>query len=386
MNTTPPWVSEQLDNLRQAGLLRELPAPQSGDSGAAVRLNFASNDYLGLRRNPAVLQSARTFLERYGSGAAASRLLAGNLPCHHELESTIARLTAYPAALLFGSGYLANCGVIPSLVGRNDVVFADRLVHASLLDGIRLSRARLVRFHHNDPEHLDTLLRRHPARRRLVVTESVFSMDGDLAPLPELVETARRHDAMIFVDEAHAVGVFGPRGGGRVREAALSDRVNLTLATLGKALASYGGCVTCSSEMKQFLVNRARTFIFSTGLPPAVAGAAVGVIQWLESHPECGRRLLENASHFRGLLKAAGLDTGTSASQIVPVIVGDPRKAVELARRLRKRGILVGAIRPPSVPPGTSRLRFSITLALNIRELEEVAAAVVSEAQHLGIP
>jgi 7-keto-8-aminopelargonate synthetase-like enzyme len=257
-------------------------------------------------------------------------------------------------------------------------VFVDRLAHASLVDAAVLSRAGIRRFRHNDAAHLDALLRDCPATgRRLVLTESVFSMDGDLAPLADLAEAAGRHEAMLLVDEAHATGVFGPGGSGCIRAAGLEDRINLSMGTLSKALGSQGGFAACSTEWRALLVNNARSFIYSTGLAPASAGAAIGALEILERDPGMGARLLLRAAAVRDCLKAAGLNTGASASQIIPVIVGDTERAVRVMRRLRDAGMLAVAIRPPTVPAGTARIRLSITLEHTDADLARLTDAVI---------
>ncbi len=377
------WLAAGLDELAGAGLgrcLRPLPALGGVFESAGRRwLNFSSNDYLGLARQAEVVASARSALDSYGAGATSSRLVAGTLDLHARLEARLAAHKGYPAALVFGSGFLTNLGVIAALAGRDDVVFADRLVHASVVDAVRLAGATLQRFRHNDPEHLRQLLRRQAGRgRRLVVTESVFSMDGDLAPLPALAAIAVEHGAMLMVDEAHATGVFGPGGGGCVAAAGLTAAVNLAMGTLSKALGGYGGFVACSELLSRWLVNRARAFIYTTGLPPASVGAALGALQVLERQPGLGAELLRRAEVFRLRLQAFGLDTGQSASQIVPVLVGDNQRALAVAERLRRQGILVVAIRPPTVPAGTARLRLSVSLAHTSADLEQAAEAIAA--------
>jgi glycine C-acetyltransferase/8-amino-7-oxononanoate synthase len=384
------WIAPLLEELRAADCERRtrvLPAAGGRLPHADGEiLSFAGNDYLALARHPRVLERAAQALAAWGAGATSARLLAGTLPCHEELEQRLAAAKGYPAALLFGSGYLTNAGIIPALVGREDTVFADRLVHASIVDGIALSRVKLHRFRHNDPAHLEELLRKRPAGGRcLVITESVFSMDGDLAPLPELVRVAEAHDALILVDEAHATGIFGPAGSGCIRAEGLSARVNLSMGTLSKALGSSGGYVACSAEMHALLLNRARTFIFTTAAPPAVIGAALGALEVLQEEPDLGTSLLAQSAFFRARLQAAGLQTGPSASQIVPVMVGDPRRTLELAHRLAERRILAAAIRPPTVPPGTARLRLSVTLAHSRDDLTYAADQIIACARETGV-
>jgi len=384
------WITEVLSRLREEHLERSLVSyPECGGrmrlDGRDV-LNFSSNDYLDLARHPEPARAAARAAAETGAGATASRLVTGTLDLHEALEQRLAAFKGYPAALLFGSGYLTNAGVIPALAGRDDHVFTDRLAHASILDAVVLSRATLHRFHHNDPGHLDHLLRRPPPRaRRIVVTESVFSMDGDLAPLPDLARVAREHGAMLIVDEAHATGVFGPAGSGLIREHRLEREVNISMATLSKALGGYGGFVACTRDMRNLLVNHARSFIYSTALPPAVVGAALAALDLMEQNPGWGADLLRRADTFRKALTAAGLDTLQSASQIVPVLVGDNEKALSLSNRLREDGILCVAIRPPTVPDGTARLRFSVSLAHTEQDLEFAATHIVAAARAEGL-
>lgn len=349
-------------------------------------LNFASNDYLNLSTHPAVVAGAAQALKTYGAGAAASRLVVGTLPVHTELEEKLARFKDYPSALVFGSGYMTNAGVISSVVGRGDTVYADRLVHASVLDAIVLSHAALKRFRHNDADHLASLLSKTPASgRRLIVTESVFSMDGDIAPLPAIAEAATRHDALLMVDEAHATGVFGRKAAGLVGELGLTGVVHLSMGTLSKALGSYGGFVACSKVLKQFLVNHARAFIYTTAPSPASVSAAVAALNVVQSRPEMGSELLSRAATFREQLQSAGLDTMESESQIVPVLIGSNEKALALAARLRQEGILTIAIRPPTVPTGTARLRLSLTLGHELADLALAAEHIIAcaKAEHI---
>ncbi|MBU1908766.1 MAG: 8-amino-7-oxononanoate synthase [Verrucomicrobia bacterium] len=383
------WITGALEELRAAHLERRL----TGYSGTGGRiqadgrtlLNFSSNDYLDLARHPRVIEAAAKALQEYGAGATASRLVTGTLPIHDELERRLAAFKGYPAALVFGSGYLTNAGVISAVAGTGDLVLADRLAHASLLDAAVLSRARLLRFRHNNPAHLDDLLSRHPARQRLVVTESVFSMDGDLAPLPDIASVVAKHDAMLLVDEAHATGIFGPGGAGLVSEHQLSGFVNLSMGTTSKALGGYGGFVACSEAMRQWLINRARSFIYSTAPAPSAIGAALGALDVIAEQPGLGGELLQRAARFRKHLQDAGLDTLNSASQIVPLRVGENAKALSLSQRLREAGILAVAIRPPTVPAGTARIRFSISLAHAPADLEEAADRIIAAARTEGL-
>lgn len=387
---TEDWITDELDSRRREGLDRHLTVSSATGGkiilGGKVVLNLASNDYLNFSHHPVVIAAAAEALRVFGAGATASRLVTGTLPLHEELECALANHKGYPAALVFGSGYMANSGIIASLVGRTDSVLVDKLAHASILDAAVLSRARLHRFRHNDATHLEELLRQTgETTRRLVVTESVFSMDGDLAPLRDIAAVSRAASAMLMVDEAHSTGVFGPGGSGLVRELQIEKDVNVSMGTLSKALGGYGGFIACSAQVREVMVNSARSFIFSTGLPPASAAAALSALGVLAARPDMGRELLAHAALFRQRLRDAGLNTGDSASQIIPVIVGENSLAVELSKKLRERGIVVAAIRPPTVPAGTARLRLSVTLAHTVGDLERAADEIIGAAKDLRI-
>lgn len=379
------WMTAGLADLDAVHLRRRL-AVRSGaggfiETGGRRLMNLASNDYLALASHPHVVAEARRALEEYGAGATASQLVCGRLPCHAELERRLAALKRCPAALIFASGFAANTGIVPALCRRGDRVFADRLAHASLLDGIRLSGATLHRFRHNDADHLDSLLRGAPEKgRRLIVTESVFSMDGDLAPLADLAELAGAHGAMLMADEAHATGVFGPGGAGRVVEIGLQARITVSMGTLSKALGAAGGFAAGSEPLRDWLANRARSFVYSTGLPPAAVGAALGALDVLDREPGLGAGLRARAAAFRATLRAAGLDVGGGDSPIVPIRTGTPERALALAARLEATGILAIAIRPPSVPPGTARLRLTVTLSHSPADLASAAETIVAAA------
>jgi len=384
------WIAEELEALKTGHLDRHLRVYP--EAGGKIRmdgrefLNFSSNDYLALARHPQVIASAEKALREFGAGSTASRLVTGTLPLHEELERRLASYKGYKAALVFGSGYLANAGTIPALAGRDDTVFADKLAHASIIDSIILSRARLVRFRHNDVQHLDELLQKNSTSgRRLVVTESVFSMDGDLAPLADIAAVATRHEALLMIDEAHATGVFGPSGSGLIRQHRLESDVNVSMGTLSKAMGGYGGFVACSPPMRELLVNRARAIIYTTALPPPVVGAALGAMDVLEHNPDLGPELLRRAGDFRNALRAAGFDTMDSQSQIIPVRVGYNAKALALAQRLRENGILAVAIRPPTVPQGTARLRLSVTLAHTDGDLQRASEVIIQSARTEGV-
>ncbi len=375
------WLNQQ----KQKNRLRTLVAVKRLSGGElslagdpkATFLDFSSNDYLALSNHPEVVSESHRFLELAGSGAGAARLMSGDLAMFHELEDEMARLKNRPSALLFGSGYMANCGIIPALAGRGDVIFSDRLNHASIYDGCRLSRARLVRFRHNDLDHLEGLLRKERGGgQALIVVESLYSMDGDRCPLKPLVELKEKYGCRLMVDEAHATGVFGAGGGGLIEEDGVVDRVDIAMGTFGKALGSYGAYAAGSREMTQFLVNRARSFIYSTGLPPAVIGASLAAVRLVRQQPQLRRELFEKVELFKSILRQGGLDN-LGPSQIIPVLVGESDKALELAQSLRNHGIFATAVRPPTVPEGTARLRFSITRHLSKAALEHCAAVLL---------
>ena len=386
---TPPIdPAGRLRELKDSGLLRSLRMRAGAGGkfreGGREILNFSSNDYLNLAGDARAKASAVEAVEHYGCGATASRLMSGHLPLHEQLERRLADWVGAEAALVFGSGFLTNLGVLTALAGRDDTIFADRLNHASLVDGARLSGAKLVRYRHNDTKHLAELLDQSAAGRRFVVTDSLFSMDGDAAMLEELSDLANRREAMLIVDEAHALGVFGRGGGGICRD--LPDvRPDVVVGTLSKALGSYGGFAACSAAVRELLINRARSFIYSTGLPPACVGAAMGALDVLGGSDELGQTLLNRARSFRRALAEAGLNVGPSESQIVPILVGNNEKALAISRRLEAEGILAVAVRPPTVPQGTARLRLSVTLAHEPADLARAAEKIIAAARELGV-
>ena len=370
-----------LNEQQRRGTRRRLLPLEHPEGGRIVlpefgeMLDFSSNDYLGLSRHPRLLTAAAEAMGRYGTGAGSARLMGGNLELHRRLEAALALFKGREAALLFGSGYLANIGIIPALVGRHDQIFADRLSHASIYDGCRLAGARLHRFRHNDCNHLEELLKqqRGGEGRALIVVESLYSMDGDLCPLAGVVELKERYGCLLLVDEAHATGLFGPNGAGLVAEAGLSRRVDLVMGTLGKALGSYGAYVAADREMIDYLINRARSFIFSTALPPAASAAALAALALMVEEPELRADLWNKVAFFKDQLTQAGIETELGPSQIIPLPVGQSAAAVLAAEKLRSRGLFVVAVRPPTVPSGTARLRLSVTRHLGEGNLAEAA-------------
>jgi glycine C-acetyltransferase/8-amino-7-oxononanoate synthase len=383
-------IAERLDELRDRGLHRRLRLI-GGPQGPRVTLDgkqvllLCSNDYLGLANHPKVRGAAAEAAMRWGAGAGASRLISGNMQPHSRLEKRLAAFKGYESALLFGSGYLANTGTIAALAGDGEVVFSDALNHASIIDGCRLSRAETFVYRHGDVEHLAWGLRKAGERAALIVTDGVFSMDGDVAPLVELAELAKSHDCRLMVDEAHATGAIGPGGRGSVAAAGLSGEVDVVMGTLGKALGSYGAYVCADRETTDYLLNTARSFVFSTALPPSVAAAGLAALELLESQPDRVGRLSANARALRDAFAEEGLGVSRSETQIVPVPVGDAGTAMELCERLLERGVFAQGIRPPTVPEGSSRLRFTVMSTHRREELERAAKLVGGAARELGI-
>ena len=380
-------IAADLNAVRDAGLERVLRRiegiqdPHVVIDGREVLL-LCSNNYLGLASHPDIIDAACRATKDYGTSAVSSRLISGHMSAHAELEAKIANWQSTESALVFTSGYQANVGTLSALLGPDDVVVSDELNHASIIDGCRLSKARVVVYRHNDVEHLREVLSDITgARRTIIVTESIFSMDGDAAPLTEIADAAEQFGAGLMVDEAHAAGVFGPNGSGLVAELGLGDRVDIHVGTLGKALASFGAYVAGSADLIHLLVNKARAFIFTTGLPPAVAAAAGAAIDVISREPERARGLRERAKRLGELLRDAGLDLPNLDSQILPVLIGPADKTVDIAKRLLANGVYVAAIRPPTVPRDTSRLRVSLMATHTEQDIALAARAIIESVR-----
>jgi len=347
---------------------------------------FSSNNYLGLASHPRIKQAATNAIKDYGLGAGASRLVAGSLEPLRQLESNLARLKSAEAALVFGSGYLANIGALTALMGPGDMIFSDELNHASLIDGCRLTKAELRIYRHCDIEHLKDLLDdSSSARRRLIVTDSIFSMDGDFAPLHQIVKLARRFDASIMLDEAHAVGVIGPNGAGLAAKLGLQNQIAIQMGTLSKALGAYGAYIAGSTVLIEFLINRARSFIYTTGLPPPIAAAATAAIEIMRAEPMRIQRLWDNAAYMRRNLEAAGFNFLRTESPILPLLIGEAADALAMTRRLLERGVYAIAIRPPTVPAGTARLRITPISEHTRADLDEAIAAIIQCGSELRL-
>ena len=382
---------QRLNDLARRSLLRRLRTIGSA-SEAEVTLEgrpvilMASNNYLGLATHPALIRAAIQATERFGVGAGAARLVSGTLPPHEELETALAKFKGTEAALAFGSGYLANLGMIPALIGAGGLILADRLCHASLIDGCRLSGASLRVYRHNDMAHLKSLLAKRPAKREtLIVTDGVFSMDGDLAPLPELITLADRYGARLFVDDAHGTGIMGAHGRGTLEHYGVESRLPFHMGTLGKALGTSGAYVVGPAAMIQYLINTARTFLFATAPPPATAAATVAALHVLHAEPERRARLWENRHYLHARLTRLGFQLTASASPILPIVVGNAQKTVAMADRLLELGVYAPAIRPPTVPNNTSRIRVTVTSEHSRAQLDRVLAAFGQAGRETGL-
>ncbi|MFC4077592.1 8-amino-7-oxononanoate synthase [Salinithrix halophila] len=385
-------IRRRLHDLDGQGLLRErrpvsnAAFPVLEREGASL-INFSSNNYLGLAGNTKIVQAEGKGAYS-GAGATASRLITGTDEGTKMLEKELATYKGTEAALIFGSGYAANLGVLSALLGREDAVFSDRLNHASIVDGIRLSGARCFRYRHGDADHLETLLQkadRQGFRKKLIVTDTVFSMDGDIAPLADLLELKERFGAALMVDDAHGGGVFGPEGKGVVHQLGLGDRVDLHMGTFSKAFGVYGAYVAGRENWIRYLVNTSRSWIYTTALPPAVTAGIAASLQLVRQGEDLRQSLREKSRWFRNELQRAGFDTGPSASQIIPVMVGENRASLRFSQRLADRGVLAVGIRPPTVPKGTARIRFSLMANHRCEDLEQALEAITETGRELGV-
>ncbi|WP_166824736.1 8-amino-7-oxononanoate synthase [Thalassoroseus pseudoceratinae] len=356
MSRSLPWLDAELEQLQADGLKRKRSTIDSSI------VSFASNDYLGLSRHPRVIAAAHDAINRLGVGAGASALVTGYTDCHRDLETTLAKFEREESAILFPSGYAANVGTLAALIDSEDIVFCDRLNHASLIDGCRLSRASFQVYRHDQLDRLEQRLKRATGhRRRYIVTDSIFSMDGHAADLRTLCKIAERTDAEVIVDEAHATGLLGENGRGVAELQGVTDRVAVRIGTLSKAIGTLGGFVTGTESLTDWLWNSARSQMFSTALPPSVCAAATEAVHIVQAEPERRHRVLSLANSLRSQLTNAGFSIPSGGvSAIVPVVIGDPDTTMQWAAELKRRGFLVGAIRPPTVPVGTSRLRIAV--------------------------
>ena len=377
----------EIEQRKQAGLYRTrrlISGPQQPELIADGKplLSFCSNDYLGLASHSGNIEALKQALPETGLGGAASHLVCGHHQAHHELEQRLAAFTQRSSALFFSTGYMANLGVISALVGRGDTVFSDRLNHASIVDGCVLSRARLRRYAHGDVDALEAMLA-ETSGHKLVVTDGVFSMDGDVAPLRALARVCKAHDALLLVDDAHGIGVLGPQGRGSVLEAGLSeDEVPVLIGTLGKAVGTSGAFVAGPALLTDYLVQKARTYIYTTAMPPALAMATCASLDRIEADDSRRAHLNQLIDHFRSGAEQLGYELMPSKTPIQPIMVGDNHTALALSQALETRGLLVTAIRPPTVPEGQARLRVTLSAA-HTRESVDQLLSALSESRHL---
>ena len=398
MNAEPdtasaPWA-RALEALERRGRRRRMRIVDLGEDGRWIVdgrpvIHLSSNDYLGLARHPAVLEAAEAALRRWGASASSARLIAGNLEPHRELEEALAAFEGTEAALLYSTGYMANVGVIGAIVGPGDAVYSDELNHASLIDGCKQAGATLRTYPHADVGALEAMLAEDEEvarfRRRLLATDGLFSMDGDVAPLASLVDVKERYGCWMLVDEAHATGVLGEGGRGSIEQCGVSGRVEFVIATLGKSLGSFGAYVAAERDAIDYLINRSRSFIFTTAPPPPVVAAARAALAVLEAEPERRERLWENIRRMARGLEAIGAGTMESTTQIFPLLVGGDAETMAFSDALLEAGLFAQGIRPPTVPKGTARLRLTVTAALESGEIDRALEILEKVGRRQGV-
>ncbi|HVF07039.1 MAG TPA: glycine C-acetyltransferase [Actinomycetota bacterium] len=386
------FLRDEVDSLRSDGLLLQ-PRTLGGPQGARARydgrdvINLASNNYLGLANHPRLNAAASRAAAELGSGSGAVRTIAGQMSMHRELEARFAAFKHAESSLLFQSGFTANAGTVAAILTRDDVIVSDRLNHASIIDGARLSRAEIAVFDHRDVDHADRLLTQtaRPGRRQLLITDGVFSMDGDIAPLPDLVEVAERHGAVMMLDDAHATGVLGPGGSGSVEHFGLRGRVDVQVGTLSKAIGVLGGFIAGAPHLVEWLENRGRPYLFSTSAPPAVVAACIAALDVIADEPERLTRLWSNAELLKRGLRELGFDTGGSQTPITPVITGDEERTQAFARRLFDEGVFCPAIVFPTVGRGSARVRTIVTADHTEQDLREALHIFGTVGSELGL-
>ena len=386
------WIHQELDSLKEAGLynrIRTLGSPQGAwlmVDGKRV-LNFCSNNYLGLANEPMLVKTAQEYTQKFGVGPAAVRSIAGTMDIHLELERRLAAFKGVEAAITFQSGFTANLATLPALVGKEDVIFSDELNHASIIDGSRLSGARIVRYGHGDPASLEKVIQENAGsyRRGLIVTDGVFSMDGDIAPLDKIYEIAEKYDILLMVDDAHGEGVLGTGGRGIVDHFHLHGKVDVEVGTLSKAFGVVGGVVAGSAVIVEWLRQRGRPFLFSSAVTPADVGACIAAVDILESSTERVDRLWANARYFKDEMKKLGFDTGVSTTPITPVMLGEAPLAQQFSRELFEEGVFAMSIGFPTVPRGKARIRVMISAAHQKEDLDQGLAAFAKVGRKLGV-
>jgi len=385
------FLTDYINEVKQHDLYRALVSYQPLDavhveSQGQRYLLLATNNYLGLTHSLAVKKAAMIAVEQYGTGSGGARLTTGSHPLYEKLEQQLALFKGTEAALIFNTGYMANVGIISALVNKNDVVFSDELNHASIIDGCRLAKGQTVVYRHTDMAHLAEVLENTPCQgQRLIVTDGVFSMDGDIAPLDQIVLLAEKYQAMVMVDDAHAVGVLGRGGRGTVDYFGLKGRVHIQVGTLSKSLASEGGYVAGSQTLIDYLVNKSRSFIFSTALSPGTVAAGYAALKELQARPELVDKLRHNGDYVRKALVAAGLQIDGALTPIIPIVVGEAAVAEEMAQQLKEQGLIVSAIRPPTVMPGKSRLRLTVSAAHDKADLVRTVEIIIAVSKGLKL-
>jgi len=370
--------NQELSLLKAEGLHRELRRLESAQSPRVIIDNrevimLASNNYLGLSTEQGIKEAVIRVIQKYGTGSGGSRLTTGNYDLHEQLERELADFKKTEDALVFNTGYMANVGVLTTVVGAEDVIICDKLNHASIIDGCRLSKAKLLVYKHGDLARLEKILKRASKyRRRLIVTDGVFSMDGDLAPLPEIVELAEKYQALVMVDDAHGTGVLGSKGAGTIEHFGLEGKIDIQIGTLSKALAAEGGFVAGSKELIDLLRNKARSFIYSTALAPATIAASLASLRYLQSHPELLNNLWRNINLLKDGLEDLGYELLSSNSAIIPIMIGNTEQTMRLSKSLLEEGVLAPGIRPPTVPRGMSRIRVTVMANHSVADIKEV--------------
>ncbi|OGS23024.1 MAG: 8-amino-7-oxononanoate synthase [Elusimicrobia bacterium RIFOXYA2_FULL_39_19] len=384
-------LKKELQEIENKGLLRKMKLLEGAQEPKVVLegrevLNLSSNNYLGLANDPRIKKAATEAIEIYGIGSGASRLISGNMELHAKLEEKIAQFKNAECALLFNTGYMANAGIISSFMGKDDIIFSDKLNHASIVDGIILSRAEYKRYTHCDVKSLERMLQSSKGyKNRLIVTDTVFSMDGDVAPLIEIAALAEKYDAWVFVDEAHATGVLGKNGKGAVEHFAVEEQIDIQMGTLSKALGTFGAFVCGSKYFIDFLINKSRSFIYTTSLPPAICAASIASIDIVLNEPQRRKRLWKNADFLRNGLKNLGFDTMNSKTTIIPVLIKDVHKTLEFSKELFNENIYVQSIRHPTVPEHEARLRVTVTSEHSINDLTYALDTFEAIGKKLGI-
>jgi len=385
------YWSKSIEEVKQHDLYRGIVSYQPLDAVHVEAqgqryLLLATNNYLGLTHSLAVQQAAMAAVQQYGTGSGGARLTTGSHPLYEKLEQELALFKGSEAALVFNTGYMANVGIISAVVDKGDVIFSDALNHASIIDGCRLAKGQTVVYGHADMAHLARLLMDTPCSgQRFIITDGVFSMDGDITPLDKIVKLAEKYQAMVMVDDAHAVGVLGQGGRGTVDYFGLQGRVEIQVGTLSKSLAAEGGYVTGSRALINYLVNKSRSFIFSTALSPGTVAAGYGALQELQAHPELVDTLRSNGDYVRTALRAAGLQIETGVTPIIPIVVGEAAVAVKMAQQLKEQGLIVSAIRPPTVMPGASRLRLTVSAAHDKVDLARAVDIIIAVSKQLNL-